>query len=264
MDMKQTPNPDPTQLPAGGNGDAGSPRTPEPPKPSADADVQAGTQAQSLAAIKELTGRDFASLEEAKKHYQGLNSLVGDNAVAEARERAKKLDGLARKIAQENSWSVEAAYAFIDKVNAEGGGAAGVGSPDKTSFDPKQAETDARIRRMERELFLAKRPEAQAVMAQLDEYASATGKPLAEAFESLYGGVVDQVRDSVRSDALRMEKKGAGIPASTSAPLPPEPDLYAKNMEMYQKTGKKEFFHEAIKHRWDKNAALKRKVESGG
>ncbi len=263
MDMKQTPATDPGRLPAGGSADANGPSTSEHPKPSADADVQAGTQAQSLAAIRELTGREFATFEDAKKHYQGLNSLVGDNAVAEARERAKKLDNIAKRIASENSWSVEAAYAFLDKVNAEGAVPAGIGSPDK-SFDPKQAETDARIRRMERELFLAKRPEAQAVLPQLDEYVAATGKTLEEAFSGLYGGVVDQVRESVRSDALRMEKKGASVATSTSAPMPPEPDLYAANMAQYQKTGKKEFFHEAIKHRWNKNAALQRKVDAGG
>lgn len=259
MDPKQTPGTDPANIPAGGNGnDAGTNKS-EPPKPSANADMQAGTPEAQLATIEALTGRKFTSLDDAKKHYQSLSSMVGDTSLAEQRKQAELAKTIASQIAKENGWSLETAYLYLEQLPQGGKPPDGIGKPDN-SFDPQRAETDARMRRMERELFIGKHPEAEAVMPQLDEYTKATGKSLQEAFTSLYGGVVEQVRESVRSDALKSEKKGATVAASTSAPLPPEPDLYAENMKMYQRTGKKEYFQEAIKHKWNNNEGLKRRA----
>lgn len=262
MDPKQTPNSDPSNIPAGGNGNAPGANATEPSKPSANADVHAGTPDASLSAIEQMTGRKFASLDEAHKHYQSLNSLVGDNTIAEQRKRAAVADNLANRIAKENGWSLEAAYLYLEDLQSKGNTPDGIGNPDKTQFDPQRAETDARVRRLERENFLTKHPEAQAVIVQLDEYTKTTGKPIEEAFNTLYGGVVANLRESVRSDALREEKKGATVQASTSAPVPPEPDLYADNMKKYQATGNKEFFREAIKHKWNRNESLKRRVQA--
>lgn len=263
LEPKPTPTPDPADIPAGGHEEEVVPAASEPSNAPAQADVPAAAPELSLTAIEAVTGRKFASIEEAQKHYQNLTSLVGDQAVADQRKRAGLAENLAKQVARENGWSLDASYAYLEKLQAEGKTPDSVGTPDPT-FDPKQAETDTRLRRMEHELFTAKHPEAAKVLGQIEDYARTTGKSLEESYAYLYGDVVKEVKDSVRTEALRSEKKGAGLNVSPSAPVPPEPDLYAQNMESYRKTGKKEFFHEAIKNRWNKNEGLKRRVTQQG
>ncbi len=59
-------------------------------------DAKAGVDA-ALALINASTGREFPTLEEARKHIQNLNKLVGDQEVAKARDAQKALDDLVSK-----------------------------------------------------------------------------------------------------------------------------------------------------------------------
>lgn len=54
-----------------------------------DADKSVGST-DPLKVINETTGRDFKSLDEYKEHYDNLNSLVGDQSVAQAREASER------------------------------------------------------------------------------------------------------------------------------------------------------------------------------
>lgn len=254
-----TPATDPVQSRMEGHGEDTVATPPIPTEAPSQADVPEGSD-MSLASLEAVMGRKFTSLDEAKKHYHSLTSLVGDQTIADQRKRAGIAENLAKQVARENGWSLEASYAYLERLQ-EGRASERVGTPD-ISFDPKQAETDARMRKLERELFLGKNPGAAKVIDKLDDYVRTTGKSLDEAYSFLYGDVVQEIAETVRTEAKRSEKKNAGLNVSPAAPAPPQPNLYEENMKLYQKTGKKEFFHEAIKHRWNNNDGLKRRTAS--
>lgn len=55
--------------------------------------IVGNTEADVLKIIEASTGRKFASVEEFKKNYTNLNSLVGDQSIAEVRKTAEILKG---------------------------------------------------------------------------------------------------------------------------------------------------------------------------
>jgi hypothetical protein len=55
-------------------------------------DVGGEEASPNLAEINRITGRDFDSLEDFEKHYQNLNSLVGDQKRIENEKKARELE----------------------------------------------------------------------------------------------------------------------------------------------------------------------------
>lgn len=254
-EVQQTPVSDPKASASGGNEDDKASSAQASRESAPDADRQDAMN--ELDVLNRTMGRNFHSLEEAKKHYDGLNSLVGDERLAGERKRAKLLENLARNIASENSWSLDAAYAYLENLERQN---QALETPGSGSFDPEKAAMEAKISRMERDFFLAQTPEASQVINQLDDFIKASGKGYREAYEYLYAPVAKTAHDFVQAEAQRMEKRQATVTASSSTPPPPERDAYKENMALYQKTGKKEYFREAVKAKWEGNSGLRRAV----
>lgn len=66
-----------------------------------------------LTLVSTTTGRNFTSVEEAKKHLSNLNSLVGDQTVAKSRKLADQYQKLVSGWATKNGVTAEAAEKFL-------------------------------------------------------------------------------------------------------------------------------------------------------
>lgn len=249
-ETQQTQVSDPSVSDEGGNEDASVEEASIVEEESSD--VQ---QDDQLTVLNKVMGRNFKTLEEAQTHYQNLNKLVGDQTVAEQRKQAESFNKLVDQIARENKWSRGAAVAYLEELQTSSS------TPQSTppsSFDAKGADEDARIATLERELFLAQTPGAAKYIDKISTYAKSTHKSLREAYSDLYGDIIEATNESIRSEALKAEKQGAQVTASSSTPPPPSRDRYAELMEQYRKTGDQKIYQEAIKEKWNRNEGLKR------
>lgn len=226
---------------------------PSVPVPTADANPQAA----ELKALNTVMGREFKNLDEAREHYQNLNKLVGDNAIAEQRKAAQAYDALVLQIAKENGWSRAASIAYLEDLQTSSNST----EKQASSFDAKSFDENDRLQKLERELFLAKTPEAAKYLDKVEKYAKTTRTSLSEAYAELYGDVIQTAKEEALSEALRQEKLGAQVSASSSTPAAPEINRYAELMEKYRKTGNSEFFREATKEKWNKNPGLRKATE---
>src|SRR3990167_7852609 len=91
------------------------PNTPDPAKPEGEKD---GKPDEVLAALNEVLKRDFKTRDEALKSVDNLHRMVGDNAVAELREKAKDADMFAKVVLryskEEGVTNEEARKALLD------------------------------------------------------------------------------------------------------------------------------------------------------
>lgn len=208
-----------------------------------------------LDVLSTIMGREFTSLDEASEHYKNLKGLVGDETLAEQRKSAHILDSLAAKIAEENGWSKDVAVEYLKSLE----GSATVRKMDSSgSFDPQKAAIDSKLSRMERDLFLAQTPDASQYIDRVEEYVKATNKSYKESYEFLYAPILKTAKELAQTEALRIEKKGAQVAASSSTPVQPEHDKEKELLAQYQKTGKSEYMRAAMQERWNKNPGLQR------
>lgn len=68
------------------------------PTPETQEGNKDGKQDEVLAVLNEVLKRDFKSREEAVKSVDSLHRMVGDNAIAELREKAKEADNFSKVI----------------------------------------------------------------------------------------------------------------------------------------------------------------------
>lgn len=214
----------------------------------------ASSQGKELEVLNQIMGRNFKTLEEARDHYQNLNKLVGDNTIAEQRRAAQSYDSLIDKISKENNWSRAATIAYLDELQTSS-------EKPPVSFDAKAVDDNQRVQKLERDLFLVQTPEAVKYLDKIEAYSKASKKTLRESYEELYGDILKETKEQALSEAVRQEKLGAQVNASTNTPAPPDPNRYAELMEKYKKTGNSEFLREAMKEKWNKNESLKKASE---
>lgn len=195
------------------------------------------------AAIEKVTGRKFASVDEAKKHYENLNRLVGDQTVAEQRKRAEIADNLARQLAAEQGVSLESAYDYMR----------GLTRPQAGGQDAKALDYENKTRNLERQVFLLQNGDAAPYMDRVEDYVKATGKSYQEAYTFLYGDVLKESARKKDDERVRQEKMGAQVLASTSAPPPPVQDDARKSLDQVWKDP-----HNADSHI---NAAIKARLK---
>jgi len=128
-------------------------------------------------ALKEIFGQEI-TLEEAKKKVGGLKSLVGDQKVAEYRQKAEAYDDLLNKINSGDSYVEK--YARDNNVTTEEA-ASEIGAI-RRSFEESQVE-NTRLNRLEEKLFLTEHPEAKPYLDDISVMAKAKGVSLDEALK---------------------------------------------------------------------------------
>jgi hypothetical protein len=148
---------------------------------SSKVDVNADVAALQL--IEASTGRKFSNVDEAKKYLSNLNSLVGDQEVAKAREAAKALADLTSKFGKTPA---ELEKLIADKLVE-------ASQPKETPVEKagKEADKDEFMQRLERlehaeqsQALREKYPGAAEVVDVVAMVAKASGKSYIEAFES--------------------------------------------------------------------------------
>lgn len=132
--------------------------------------------------LKATTGREFTSVDDAKKHLSNLNSLVGDQRVAELRNSADAYQSLVSGWAKKNGVTADEAKKFLADNFVE------VSTKD-TVVPQKDAapRDDDKTSRLEDEVgrlsLLRKYPEAEPYVEEVSILAKAKNLPYATAFE---------------------------------------------------------------------------------
>lgn len=238
IETQQTPNADASRVEAGG-ADAMVETTSSSGTPASDANTQ-----DALMFLERTTGRKFNSVEEGEKFVRNLNSLVGDNAVASARQKAELADAVIQQYAHENGLTPQDAEIQLKSLVV----------PSKTrrtvspSADTPSA-SDERHEALEREVFLMKTPEATPYIEKVSRYAKAQNIGLKEAYTELYGDVLAAKVKDEQLEAKRKDKKLASVPTSSSAPPATAIPRSKELLLAYQKNGNPDLMREAIKAR---------------
>lgn len=205
--------------------------------------TDASSQVDALQLIKEATGREFKSVEEGKTYLSNLNRLVGDNTVASQRKKAELADAVVAQYASEQGITEQEAEQQLR----------GIVQPRKQQqvnrSVSQEVQRDPRLDEMEQELLLSKNPEAAPYLDKVVKYARSESISLKQAYNDLYGEVIKTQREQSQAEALALEKKGAQVSASNSAPPSTENTQLKKLYAEYQRTGKSEIMREILKMR---------------
>lgn len=211
-----------------------------------------------LETLQGITGRKYSSLDDAKKHLENLNRMVGDNSLAEAREKAQLLDNVLSGYAREQGISLKEAKEHIKNL---------VTTPTPIQQSEVRAtqetvppEVHARLARLEQFEFLNENPEAKQYIDKVSEFAKATGKSLQDSFSFLYKDVIKSSSENAQAEAIREEKRSASVTATSSGAAAPQLDSVKQLQSAYVKSGGKDdrFLMDIIKEKWNKNAANKK------
>lgn len=91
------------------------------PSPSDSSKTTTNPDEALLSFIEGSTGRKFNTVDDAQKFIKNLNSFVGDQEIAKAREGAKLYDALVKKVAEDKGQSVDEVKKFFTDVLLSGG-----------------------------------------------------------------------------------------------------------------------------------------------
>lgn len=229
-DTQPTPSADPSKNGGQPGGDGAAPSGAGAADPSQEALLQK---------FNEMTGRDFTSLDEAKKHYDNLNSLVGN---ARLREDAQLMDSFVKQYATEQGITTDEARTRIE-ATLKGQ------PPTNAPASSAPASRDPEVARLLRKDFLRDHPEASEHIEKIERYAKAQGTDLETAFSDLYGSVFKKQEEDRKAEEQRKEKTRAQVSASESIPEAPAGSQERKMLDQYKQTGNRQFLLEAIKLR---------------
>ena len=167
---------------------------------------QAPSEAPVLEQLSKLTGKKFASIEEAAKKIQGLEKLVGDQKVVEYRRKAEAYDQIANnELTPEEAKQYLAP--FVGGQNADKGG-----KPDSA--------LEQRLNRLERNQekkdFVIKYPHAAEIVDELSTLAG--DKPLEETFLNSKLSKLVAKKDSTENATIVPNKRVA-IPTKEQTEL---------------------------------------------
>jgi hypothetical protein len=166
-------------------------------------------QSSVLSMIEASTGRKFASEDEAKKYLTNLNSLVGDQAVAKARDAAKRYEELVALATQQGKTEEDLKRTLAD-ASIETAIAAPTKSKSKASaVDDELDERVAKLEDANQRLSLVnKYPYASDVQEEVAIIAKAKGVSYVEAFEK------SQYKDLLANKAEQDSKKSPVVTPS--------------------------------------------------
>lgn len=154
--------------------------------PQKDSTSNTDPNVEVLKFAKEVLNRDFTSVDDVKKTISNLNSLVGDQTIAKAREEAKLYSAFVEKFAAESNQSVEEAKKFLADTLLSGDTLKkSVAETNPKGEDSKvAAEIEVLRSKQERMELLAKYPEAAEVSNEIAIIAKQKGISQMEAYEA--------------------------------------------------------------------------------
>lgn len=189
------------------------PNTPDPAKPEGSVD---GKPDEVLAVLNEVLKRDFKTRDEAVKSVDNLHRMVGDNAIAELRERAKDAELFSKVVENyakgEGITTEEARKELLAEKRME--------QPPAKQEEQKQAVApelerkldEALIRLQEKELLEA-HPDAKLVLNDVKALRAANpGKELKEIYEA--SSLKDMVAKAVTYEKEKSTKESTAVDSS--------------------------------------------------
>lgn len=195
---------------------------------------------EALKILSSTTGRTYKDLDDAKQHIENLNKFVGNPNL---RENAELFDAVVQQYANEQNISPKDAKEQLK----------GMVSGKKETKENVQHEIPSewkeKLANLERESFLNKNPQAERYVSKIEEYAELKAIPLKDAYEALYGDVLQSVQDDSALDDKRQAKKSAQVSASSSGMPSKGPSKSERLMKEYQQTGDDNIMREIIKAR---------------
>lgn len=208
-------------------------------------DQDASTSADSLtkAEIEQILGRSFENKTEALKTLEGMKSLVGDQAVADARKKADTYNALVKSVAQQLNSSEEYADLYLQgKVPDADTGALVSGSTEHTEYkDPvARAQVLQLQEELQKERLLKKYPEAENVLGEVVDLAKARKISLLDAYE----------KSSLKNlaQAATTSERGSSTVTPTGRITTGQPK--SKAQETFEKTGDESALQELVREKF--------------
>lgn len=194
------------------------------------------------AEIEQVLGRKFPNKDEAVKTIKNLNSLVGDQAVADARKKADSYSSLVKSVAQQLNSTEEYADLYLQGKVPEADPASTV-SQQTHGNEYNDVVARAKVQELEVELqkerLLKKYPEAESVLGEITDLAKVRKVSLLDAYEK---------------SSLKNLAQAAVTPERESATVVPTGRITAgrdesESMKKFVATGDEGALQEAIKQR---------------
>ncbi len=148
-------------------------------------------------AFKQVLGEDL-SAEEALKKLDNLNKFVGDQTVADQRQKADQYEKLVKHVAREQGLDLTAAQSRVEEVLEQA--EYSVPAPQQPATqETEQPQVDLGTRKelkklqrtVEKDQLLKKYPEAEAHLDVIEEDFDVTGKSMVELFEKKYKPAIE-------------------------------------------------------------------------
>lgn len=197
----------------------------------------------SKAEIEEILGRRFPSKEEALKTLKNLNSLVGDQTIAEARKKAEAYNNLVKATAEQLGSTEEYADLYLQgkvpSVDNESSVVAPKGTDEIADFVARTKVSELELE-LQKERLLKKYPEAENVLGELVDLAKSRKASLLETYEK------SSLKNLAKVLAAPAKDDSVVEPNSRIAPATDESD---KLLARYKETGDENALQEAIKQR---------------
>jgi NADH dehydrogenase/NADH:ubiquinone oxidoreductase subunit G len=207
----------------------------------------ASTSADSLtkAEIEEILGRRFDNKTEAIKTLKGLNSLVGDQSVAEARKKADTYNALVKSVSQQLSSTEEYADLYLQgKVPNADTGTLISESTDHTEYkDPvARAQVLQLQEELQKERLLKKYPEAENVLSEVTDLARVRKISLLDAYE----------KSSLKNLSSVTKTEGSSSTVIPTGRITAS-DSESKAYEDFKRTGNEDSLQQVIKEKFFNN-----------
>lgn len=190
------------------------PNTPDPAKPEGSVD---GKPDEVLAVLNEVLKRDFKTRDEAVKSVDNLKNMVGDNAIAELREKAKDADLFAKVVGNyakaEGLTNEDSRKALLQEAMDQ----APVTKqeeqkPQAVNPELERKLDEALVRLQEKELLEA-HPNAKLVLNDVKALRAANpGKELKEIYEA--SSLKDMVAKAVTYETEKAAKESTAVDTS--------------------------------------------------
>ena len=147
--------------------------------------TQTNPDADVLKFAESSTGRKFTSVEDFQKYLKNLNSLVGDQEVAKARENSKKFNELVEKLAAQNGQTAENVDKMVELLaQTKSTETQKPEQPKDDKYGKLSSDLEKLQAQLNRNELLSKHPYAKDVQDEVSIIARQKGITDLEAFEA--------------------------------------------------------------------------------
>lgn len=205
MDTSQTQTTDPAASTTGSQTDGGA---------------KQAQGSDTLAFLSKTLNREFKDLDDATKSLENLKSMVGDQAIAQLREKAQDADHFNKLVsAYAKEQGVDTRDARRDILAELSSGETTQTKVEPRADDGVREELRKLQLKFEEKELLEAHPEAKTVLDSVRDLARASGKSLSEAYEK---GLKDVVS---KASAYEKEKGTSSTTAASNSRQGTAPEL---------------------------------------